>query len=51
MKEILDELFKEKEEESCKKSRIEKLEKLKVHDLTVNEKFLKNFLKNFSVRC
>ena len=44
IKEFLDELSKEKEEESYQKSRNEKLEKLKVHDLRVDEKLFKNFL-------
>ena len=41
IKELLDELSKEKEEESCKESRNEKLEKLKVDDLRVDEKLFK----------
>ena len=41
IKEFLDELSKEKEEESYKESRNEKLEKLKVDDLRVDEKLFK----------
>ena len=41
---FLDELSKEKEEESYQESRNEKLEKLKVHDLRVDEKLFKRFL-------
>ena len=44
IKEFLDELSKEKEEESYQESRNEKLEKLKVHDLRVDEKLFKRFL-------
>ena len=44
IKKFLDELTKEKEEESYKESRNEKLEKLKVDDLRVGEKLLKNFV-------
>ena len=44
IKEFLDELSKEKEEESYKESRNEKLEKLKVEDLRVGEKHFKKFL-------
>ena len=39
---------KEKEEESYQESRNEKLGKLKVHDLRVDEKLFKKFLKKFS---
>ena len=41
IKEFLDEYSKEKEEESYKESRNEKLEKLKVDDLGVDEKLFK----------
>ena len=41
IKEFLDELSKE---ESYQESRNEKLEKLKVHDLRVDEKLFKKFL-------
>ena len=44
IKEFLDELSTEKEEESYQESRNEKLEKLKVHDLSVDEKLFKRFL-------
>ena len=44
IQECLDELSKEKEEESYQESRNEKLEKLKVHDLRVDEKLFKRFL-------
>ena len=44
IQEFLDELSKEKEEESHQESRNEKLEKLKVHDLRVDEKLFKRFL-------
>ena len=44
IKEFLDELSKEKEEESYKESRNEKLEKLKVDDLRVDEKLFKKSL-------
>ena len=44
IQEFLDELSKEKEEESYQESRNEKLEKLKVHDLRVDEKLFKRFL-------
>ena len=44
IKEFLDELSKEKEEESYQESRNKKLEKLKVHDLRVDEKLFKRFL-------
>ena len=40
----MDELSKEKEEESYQESRNEKLGKLKVHDLGVHEKLFKRFL-------
>ena len=40
----MDELSKEKEEESYKESRNEKLEKLKVDDLRVDEKLFKKSL-------
>ena len=41
---FLDELCKEKEEESYQESRNENLEKLKVHDLRLDEKLFKKFL-------
>ena len=44
IKEFLDELSKEKEEESYQESRNEKLEKLKLHDLRVDEKLFERFL-------
>ena len=44
IKEFLDELSKEKEEESHKESRNEILEKLKVYDLIVDEKLFEKFL-------
>ena len=44
IQEFLDELSKEKEEESYQESRNEKLEKLKVHDLRVDEKLFQRFL-------
>ena len=44
IKGFLDQLYKEKEEESYKESRNEKLEKLKVEDLRVGEKQFKKFL-------
>ena len=44
IKKFLDELSKEKEEESYQESRNERLEKLKVHDLRLDEKLFKKFL-------
>ena len=44
IQELLDELSREKEEESYQESRNKKLEKLKVHDLRVDEKLFKRFL-------
>ena len=44
IKKFLDELSKEKEEESYQESRNEKLEKLKVHNFRVDEKLFKKFL-------
>ena len=44
IQEFLDELSKEKEEESYQESRNKKLEKLKVRDLRVDEKLFKRFL-------
>ena len=44
MKEFLDEQSKKKEEESYEDSRNEKLEKLKIHDLRMDEKLFKRFL-------
>ena len=43
IKEFLDELSKKKEEESYQESRNENLEKLKVHDLRVDDKLFKRF--------
>ena len=44
IKEFLDELSKEKEEENYQESSNKKLEKLKLHGLRVDEKLFKKFL-------